>query len=1132
MLKKFFLAVFIFNSFNFAIAQHVPQLWALTSAGGNNDFGTISHFTPSTSTNTFDHSLTISAKGANPQMTKLTDGGNGKLYGMTYNGGSGFAGVIFEWDTLSNIYTTKVELTSATGNLPKGSLTLYAGKFYGMTSLGGINNKGVIFEWDPLTNIFIKKIDLSTTIGSSPAGSLSLYGGKFYGLTYSGGLNNKGVIFEWDPSTNVYSKKIDLSASIGANPYGSLELNGTLFYGMTYTGGSANSGTIFSWDPATNIYTKNIDLAAATGKNPYGDLTYLAGKFYGMTYSGGVNSRGVIFEWDPGLNIYTKKVDFSTIKGSYPQGSMTIKGSKLYGLTKSGGTSDKGVLFEWDPASNTYTKKIELTTTIGNNPLGSLINSNGIFYGLTNLGGGFYNSGVIFQWDETSNFYIKKIELNRTDGNQPNASFVFNSGKFYGSTSLGGNHNNGVIFEWDPNAHTYTNKFSFDSLTTGGKPHATMVYYSGKYYGTTSEGGINGAGVIFEWDPVTNIYTKKIDLIASEGSTPNGSLVVNGTKLYGMTSLGGVNNAGVIFEYDPSSNTYTKKIDLIITSGSNPFGSLLFNGTKFYGLTSNGGVNGLGVIFEWDPSSNIYTKRFDLTSALGSNPCGSLLFDSGLFYGLTQKGGLNDLGTIFTWNATTNVYTKKINFDGSNGSYPLGTMTLSSTGKYYGLTSIGSSFGFGVMFEWNAITNTILNKVEYEGTGGLNPGAYPQSTQLLEQLSNIDPVFSNTSGVENMCVNNTAVNNFTVTDADADVLGITFSSSNLSLLPLANITLTNLGSGNYDLIYTPVIGQTGTTVITVMANDGYGGIVSYVFTLNVNSVPSVTASASSMNICEGQSVTLNGGGASSYSWSAGVSDGVAFFPSVTTTYSVTGTITGCGTNSASVTITVDPIPSVTANASSTSICLGQSVTVNGGGANSYAWSGGVIDGLVFIPSATSTYTVTGTSLGCSSTATVVINVNAISIDTSVTIMGPSLMANNASGTYQWVDCNNLFAFISGQTNQMFSTGMDGNYAVIINESGCVDTSSCYPIIAMNIDNTADSNIDVYPNPSAGQISISIENRTDLTVEVNNTLGQLILMKRISESDNTFSLNEYPNGTYYLKIRSENEIIMKRIVLLK
>ena len=142
--------------------------------------------------------------------------------------------------------------------------------------------------------------------------------------------------------------------------------------------------------------------------------------------------------------------------------------------------------------------------------------------------------------------------------------------------------------------------------------------------------------------------------------------------------------------------------------------------------------------------------------------------------------------------------------------------------------------------------------------------------------------------------------------------------------------------------------------------------------------PIVTATATETELCEGESTTLNAGGADSYSWDGGVTDGVAFVPPLgTTTYTVVGTtIDGCE-NTSSVEITVNPTPTVTASASDLEVCFGSDVTLSGGGADTYAWDGGITNGIPFTPTdmGSFTYEVTGTTAeGCESTATVTIEV--------------------------------------------------------------------------------------------------------------------------------------------------------------
>jgi hypothetical protein len=150
--------------------------------------------------------------------------------------------------------------------------------------------------------------------------------------------------------------------------------------------------------------------------------------------------------------------------------------------------------------------------------------------------------------------------------------------------------------------------------------------------------------------------------------------------------------------------------------------------------------------------------------------------------------------------------------------------------------------------------------------------------------------------------------------------------------------------------------------------------------LNVSAACSVTISASSTTICFGKTDTLTASGGATYTWFPGGSTGntLTVSPIVTTTYTVNAIdSTGC-TSSTTITITVNPLPNVTSSAQNPSICEGNGTVLTGLGANTYKWQPGNYTGSVFnvTPSATTTYTVTGTnSNGCTKTSTVSVAFN-------------------------------------------------------------------------------------------------------------------------------------------------------------
>jgi gliding motility-associated-like protein len=236
-----------------------------------------------------------------------------------------------------------------------------------------------------------------------------------------------------------------------------------------------------------------------------------------------------------------------------------------------------------------------------------------------------------------------------------------------------------------------------------------------------------------------------------------------------------------------------------------------------------------------------------------------------------------------------------------------------------------------------------------------------------------------------------------------------------------SVTLTATGASTYTwnngvtqgVAFTPA----ATSTYTVTGTSAAGCINTSTVTVTVNPLPTVNAGLD-QTVCAGTSVTLSGTGAATYTWDNGATNGVAFVPVSTQTYTVTGTTAEGCTNTDQVLMTVNPIPVVIAGSPQT-ICAGTSVTLTATGAATYSWNNGVNQGVAFVPVATTTYTVTGTTLGCTATSTVTITVNLLPIvnagpDQTI-CEGPSvtLTATGAS-TYTWDNgVSNGIAFTPG-----------------------------------------------------------------------------------------------------------------------
>ena len=173
------------------------------------------------------------------------------------------------------------------------------------------------------------------------------------------------------------------------------------------------------------------------------------------------------------------------------------------------------------------------------------------------------------------------------------------------------------------------------------------------------------------------------------------------------------------------------------------------------------------------------------------------------------------------------------------------------------------------------------------------------------------------------------------------------------------------GTAPFTGTYTPEVAFTNLT-----------GSANGTWTLTINDNASVD-----VGTLNNWSLTFNNINVGTYAWSSNPAGFTSTLltptvsPTVTTTYTLTASANGCSLSDAAI-VNVNALPTVTASASATTICEGQSVTVNGGGASTYSWNNGATNNVPTFPTSTTTYTVTGTAANtCTSTANVTVNVN-------------------------------------------------------------------------------------------------------------------------------------------------------------
>jgi hypothetical protein len=217
-------------------------------------------------------------------------------------------------------------------------------------------------------------------------------------------------------------------------------------------------------------------------------------------------------------------------------------------------------------------------------------------------------------------------------------------------------------------------------------------------------------------------------------------------------------------------------------------------------------------------------------------------------------------------------------------------------------------------------------------------------------------------------------------------------------------------------------------------------------TVTVVPAPNVTV-APPPTICANSSYTLSAGGAVTFTWTGGPqSSTYVVNPSTTTTYSVQGSIlSNCTSTVTAVTVSVVPsIPTLTATSSSSAICSGNTLALNGLGAPTYTWAGGVnsiTNNIAFYPVATQQYTLYGTN-ACG-TASTMITVTVNPTPTLITSSTPTAVCEGRSATltvtgaatYSWAAASAPGATL------IISPSVSSSYSVTgISNAGCPSTT--------------------------------------------------------------------------------------------
>lgn len=153
-----------------------------------------------------------------------------------------------------------------------------------------------------------------------------------------------------------------------------------------------------------------------------------------------------------------------------------------------------------------------------------------------------------------------------------------------------------------------------------------------------------------------------------------------------------------------------------------------------------------------------------------------------------------------------------------------------------------------------------------------------------------------------------------------------------------------------------------------------------------------------------------------------------------------------------------------------------------------------------------------------------------SFEASIQQQGNMLVAYPANlAPYLWLGCSPTPDPLS--TAQVYEPTTSGAYRVVVwNSVGCADTTECVSVNVTGIEETLASQVQVYPNPSAGIFEIVLGQYIGAYLQVLNLQGKEILKEKVTANRFVLNMGEFSDGLYSLRITTGTGIIIKKLLL--
>lgn len=393
------------------------------------------------------------------------------------------------------------------------------------------------------------------------------------------------------------------------------------------------------------------------------------------------------------------------------------------------------------------------------------------------------------------------------------------------------------------------------------------------------------------------------------------------------------------------------------------------------------------------------------------------------------------------------------------------------------------------------------------------------------------PVMNPIAGPSVVCAAPSAPASFTASASNSP------TSFSWTVTPAASMSVT--GTGSVCNVTFPPSNGTYTLICTATNSAGVSTPVTY--TVQVFETPNVTFSGAT-SFCQGSSTNLQASSTLlsasptiNYYWSPPAGLNTTFGPNVqaspttNTTYTVMA-VKGPCTNTAAISVTVNPLPTLSVSITNTQVCWGDSTKFTATGANTYTWCCGVTNGVAFAPLYISNYVVYGTnSFGCTNSKNVFIM--PLYPPTFSVVSNPTLACFGQTVQITMNGTSSSYTFNGSPLSSntvIVSPAVTTTYTINgVTSQGCkgstVYTQSVGCAGIMDPKSPDYTGLIAYPNPSSGQFTLS--SGYDEIVFIYNQLGELVRTFQLN-ADEKVSVNYLSPGVYFI---SSERIRIKVIV---